>query len=176
MMLVMARYRRALALRPVTRIKHVVDSQDAVPLNTQVTKTIANAVDAPVLANANQVETGSVIRSFFISVEIVASADSTTATPNFYLIFFKDPGNNLTFPNGNVVGSDDNKKYVFHQEMVMFTSVDGGNPRNVFKGVLKVPKHMQRMVPNDRISFQYFIPSTGVTVNACSQVHYKELR
>ncbi len=163
-------------LHPVQRIKHVKDTQTAVPVNTAIPNVFAKADDAPVLASVSECLTGSVVRSFFVSIECVASETSTTATPNIYLIFYKNPGGNLTMPNGNAVGSNDNKKYIFHQEMVMINPVDGGNPRNIFKGVLKVPKHMQRMAPNDELAFDLFIPSTGVAVNACSQVHYKELR
>ncbi len=163
-------------LHPVQRIKHVRDVQTAVPVNTALPNNFAVANDSPSLSNVNECLTGSVIRSFFVSIECVASETSTTATSNIYVIFFKNPGGNLTIPNGNVVGASDNKKYIFHQEMVMINPVDGGVPRNIFKGVLKVPKHMQRMAPNDILGFQLFIPSTGVAVNACSQVHYKELR
>ncbi len=163
-------------MRPITRIKHVVDSQDAIPLNTQVVKTIINTVDAPVLAQVSQVETGAVVRSFYAKIELAPSETDANATPNVYLMFHKNPGNNLTFPNGNVVGSDDNKKFVFHQEMLMFNAVAGGNPRVLFNGVLKIPKHMQRMGPNDRVAVQIFIPTTGATANVCSQFHYKELR
>ncbi len=163
-------------LRPINRIKHVVDFQTAVPVNVQITQAIISAKDAPVLASPAQVVTGSKVNGFFCTVEAVASESSTTATPNLYLIFYKNPGGNLTFPNGNAVGSDDNKKFVIHQEMVMINAVDGGSPRNIFKGVIKIPRHLQRMGPNDKVEAQLFIPSTGVAINACSQYHYKEFR
>ncbi len=169
-----ARFNRG--LRPINRIKHVVDSQTALPVNTQLNVGIALANDAPVIGSPAQCITGSMVNSFFASVECVASESSTTATANIYIMFVKNPGDNLTFPNANAVGSDDNKRFVFHQEMNMINPTDGGNPRNLFKGVIKVPKHLRRMGPSDKIQMLMFIPSTGVAVNICSQFHYKEFR
>ncbi len=169
-----ARYRSS--IHPVNRIKHVVDLQTAVPVNVKIENPIANAVDAPTLGVTTQVETGSTVNGVFLTIEAVASETSATATANLYFIVFKNPANNLTMPNGNAVGSDDNKKYVIHQEMVMINPLDGGSPRNVFKGVIVIPRHMRRMAPNDRITVQLFIPSTGVAANVCWQAHYKEFR
>ncbi len=166
------------SLHPVQRIKHVVDAQTAIPVNTQIESILARAVDAPVLAQKAQVLTGSVIRSIFITLEGITTESSTGKTPNIYLAFYKNPGGNLSFPNANAVGVNDNKRYVFHQEMVMIQgdANDNGVPRNLFKGVLKIPKSFQRMGPNDDIIVQFFIPSTGVAVSSCLQCHYKELR
>ncbi len=120
-----ARFRSS--IRPVNRIKHVQDFQTAVPLNTKITQVIATAVNFPDNTVTNEVAHGSTVNGFFCTVEAVCDDTSTTATPNLYLIFYKNPGDNLTFPNGNAVGADDNKKYVFHQEMVMLNPTDGGN-------------------------------------------------
>ncbi len=171
----MARFRNS--LRPIHRIKHVVDAQSAIPVNVQIDVAIAVAKDAPVLGTASDVQTGCSINAFFISTELVATEVGTGKTPNFYWSLYKNPGNNLSMPNGNAVGSNDNKRFFIHQEMIMFNPVAaGGTPRSVFKGVIKVPKGMRRMGPDDRWKIQLFIPSTGVTVNSCTQVHYKEFR
>ncbi len=165
-----------MSLRPIHRIKHVVDAQIAVPLNTKITTILANAVDSPVRTNSSQVETGSTVNAIFLSVEIVASEQDLTATPNFYFLIFKNPAANLSMGNGNNIGVDINKKWVFHQEMVMVNNVNGGTPRNAFKGVISIPKRYRRFGPNDQIAIQYFIPSTGITVTACVQAHYKEFK
>ncbi len=163
-------------MRPINRIKHVVDTQSAIPVNTQIEVVLADATDTPTLAQKEEVETGSTINGMFITVEGVASETSTTATPNVYIIIYKNPGNNVVIPNGNAVGVSDNKRFVIHQEMVMINPVDGGNPRNLFKGVVVIPKSYRRMAPDDRIGLQIFVPSTGVALNACVQCHYKEFR
>ncbi len=173
----MARY-RGLNLRPVNRIKHVVDIQQALPINVLLNIVVIESEDDPILANNQEVMTGSRVSGFFATVEVVASETSTTATPNLYLYWAKIPGNSFAgqMPNGNAVGVSDLKKYVIHQEMVMINPLDGGNPRNVFKGVIKIPKGYQRNGPNDRLYMFMFIPSTGVAVNLCAQFHYKEFR
>ncbi len=174
----MARYRRGMNMRPINRIKHVVDTQQALPVNVLLNFKILQTKDAPALANQAEVITGSRVSSFFCTVEVVASETSTTATPNLYIYFAKLPGTVFTgsMPNGNAVGTSDLKKFVIHQEMVMINPLDGGNPRNVFKGVIRVPKGYQRNGPDDSLALFMFIPSTGVAVNICAQFHYKEFR
>jgi len=164
---------RALALRPVNRIKHVTDFQFATALGVSQVITLVTANDSPVLANTNEVETGSVVKSIFLSVEVV-NTGVTGVLANAYFMIYKNPGGNLTFPNPNVIGSSDNKKYVFHQEMLMLQMVDNSNPRTLFKGVIRIPRHLQRMAPNDLIRIEIFSP--GVELSGCIQSHYKELR
>lgn len=164
------------SLRPIHRLKHVVDIQTAVPVNTQVTNTLIVAKDAPVLAQTPEVETGSKVNAIFLTVEVVASETSTTATPNLYLIVFKNPGNTFSMLDGNKIGTSDLKRFVIHQEMVMINALDGGSPRNAFKGVIMIPRGYRRFGPDDTLRLQLFIPSTGIAVNACAQCHYKEFR
>ncbi len=167
------RFNRALALRPVTRIKHVVDKQFAVALGVIEDTILVSSTDTPTLAGTAQCETGSTVKSIFLSVEVV-NTGVTGVLANAYFMIFKNPGNNLTFPNPNVVGADDNKKYVFHQEMIMLEMSDNSNPRTLFKGVIKIPRHLQRNGPTDRITVRVFSP--GVELSGCIQTHYKEFR
>ncbi len=170
----MARFRQS--LRPINRVKHVFNFQQALPKGTQLPINFITSDDSPVLAQPAEVETASVCHAFYCTVEIVSKETSTTATPNIYLSWVKNPGNNLTFLDGNLTGTDDNKRYVFHQEMVMFNPTAGGVSRNLFKGVIKIPKSYKRNGPNDKTQLLMFIPSTGVDVNICGQFHYKEFR
>ncbi len=164
---------RSLSLRPVNRIKHVFDSQFGVALDTNEDTVIISSTDTPTLAAPAQVETGSTVKSIFLVLEVLNNG-VTGILSNVYMMIFKNPGNNLTFPNPNVVGVDDNKKYVFHQEMVMLQPVHDSNPRTLFKGVIKIPRHLQRNGPNDRIIVRTFSP--GIAVFGCLQCHYKEYR
>ncbi len=159
-------------LRPINRIKHVVDVQQATVAGTQVNTTIIQATDTPTLAARTNVETGSKVNAIFLTVEIVAT--SSAALSNAYLIVFKNPGGNLTIPAANIVGSNDNKKYVIHQEMVMLQEQTGSNPRTLFKGVIVLPKHYARFAPNDELELGILAP--GVSLNVCFQVHFKEFR
>ncbi len=160
------------ALRPVHRIKHVVDQQLGLVLNAQQTFRLIDSVDAPVLANTNEVESASTVNGIYLNVE--AYATTAGALANIYIMIVKNPGANLTFPNANVVGSNDNKKYVIHQEMKMLEQSVNGNPRTIFNGVIVIPKHLRRFAVNDLLAIFIFAP--GVNCNVCFQCHYKEFR
>ncbi len=170
---IVARFRSRNYLRPINRIKHVVDQQFGLALGTVLPIAIVETSDTPDLANSDEVETGSVVRSFFCSLEVVNTGVAGVLA-NAYAMFYKNPGGNLTMPLPNAVGVSDNKRYVFHQEMIMLQMVDNSNPRTLFKGVIKIPRHLQRMGPNDTIKYDLLAP--GVEVNGCFQAHYKELR
>ncbi len=131
------------------------------------------ADDDPVISSPSQVITGSTVNGIFLTVEVV-NTGVTGVLANAYMMVMKNPGGNLTFPNPNIVGTSDNKKYVIHQEMIMLQMVDNSNPRTLFKGVIVLPRHMRRFGPNDLLQLAIFSP--GVEISGCSQVHYKEFR
>ncbi len=160
------------SIRPVHRIKHVVDNQAGLTLNNLLTTDLISTVDAPVLANNEEVETGSKVNGIYLRVEI--HAITAGALPNAYMAVFKNPGNNLTPVNPNVVGISDLKKYYIHQEMVMLEKQVNGNPRTLFNGVIAIPRGYRRNGPADKLQLLIFSP--GVDLNICSQCHYKEFR
>ncbi len=166
------RQSRGMAMRPVNRIKHVIDVQTSAVLDTAVNVVLADTTDTPTLAATSSVETGSKINGIYLKVEAYARTDVNLA--NMYMMVFKNPGNNLTFPNANVVGSDDNKRYVIHQEMVMMEQKVNGNPRTLFNGVIVIPRGYRRNGPDDQLAVQLFSP--GVSWFGCVQCHYKEFR
>ncbi len=164
-----------MSLHPVNRIKHVGDLQAGVTLGTQLNSNIALSTDTPTLAASVSVETGSKINGFYIKAEV--SATSGTALANVYFGLFKNVGGNLTVPTLNTVGSDDNKRYMVHQEMIMIQKFDAdvsSNPRVLFNGVIVVPKGYRRNGPND--VWQLCVLSPGANLDLCFQVHYKEFR
>ncbi len=169
----MPRFRsRSMSLRPVHRLKHVVDKQAGVGLGIIDNTVLVLAVDAPVLANTNEVETASKVNGIYLKVE--AYARTAAALANCYLLVAKNPGGNLSIPNPNAVGIDDNKKYVIHQEMVMMQRVVNGNPRTLFNGVIVIPRGYRRFGPNDNLLLRVLSP--GVDIDLCIQCHYKEFR
>ncbi len=163
---------RGMALRPVHRIKHVIDVQGGTSVATNSVNNLIVTVDAPVLANTTEVETGSKINGIYLKVE--CSATSAAALANVYMIIFKNPENNLTPIPPNIVGSNDDKRYVIHQEMVMVQKIVDGNPRTLFNGVIVIPRGYRRFGPNDRL--QLILLSPGITTDFCIQCHYKEFR
>ncbi len=167
------RNRFASSIRPVQRIKHVIDKQAATAAGTPDDTILITATDTPTIAATNTVITGAKINGIYLRVEAVNTGVAGVLA-NGYLMVFKNPGGNLTFPNPNVVGSNDNKKYVIHQEMLMFQMVDNSNPRTLFNGVIVIPRGYRRFGPNDTLEVRIFSP--GVEMNFCIQCHYKEFR
>ncbi len=170
------RGRRTMALRPIHRIKHVVDGQFGLGVNVRQDTDLVKTVDAPVLGNNTEVETGSKVNGIYLNVE--AYATSGAALSNIYIAIFKNPGNNITMPNPNVVGVSDNKRFFIHQEMKMLqkepSGESGGNPRVVFNGVIVIPRGFRRFGPDDRLGLMMLCP--GITAEICFQCHYKEFR
>ncbi len=167
--------RRGSGKRPIHSIKHVIDSQLGIIAATQQLVTIVKAKDAPSLGNTNEVETGSRVNAFFLNCQIAAS--STAALANIYFYLFKNQGNNIPsseFPDGNVVGANNMKNLVFHQEMLMTEKNTTAVARTMFRGVIMIPKHMRRMGVNDEIIIAIFAP--GVNFDFCLQSIYKEYR
>ncbi len=166
----MARFQKY--LHPVNSKKHVVDNQGGLVAGTQAIVELAEGVDAPVLASTEQVIVGSYVRSIFLNVQVAATG--TAALANVYMIVYKNPSNGLTPPQANAVGASDVKKIVFHQEMIMTEKNTTAIPRTLFKGVLKLPRHMQRFGQDDSLLIALLAP--GVNFDYCVQCIYKEIR
>ncbi len=163
---------RGMSLRPVNRIKHVVDFQGGTAVAGNATVDLIDTTDTPVLADNNGCETGSKVNAIYLNVE--GYATSAAALANIYMVVFKNPGANLVIPANNAVGIDDNKKYVIHQEMKMFEQSVNGNPRTIFNGVIVIPRGYRRNGPKDKLTVQFLTP--GVSSFLCLQCHYKEFR
>ncbi len=170
----MARFRSRMRMSPINRIKHVVDSNAVLTANTVLPSVVVEATDTPTLANTNGVLTGSKVFGIYLKVEAAVKDVAAGLVSNMYLMVAKNPGGNLTLPAPNVVGADDNKKYIIHQEMVMLDNRSGGNPRTIFNGVIKIPGNYSRFGPNDELTVNVIAPSVNVVV--CLQTHFKEFR
>ncbi len=161
------------SIRPVDRIKHVVDAEGSVT-TTQAVVPLIETVDAPVIASTTQVQTGSKVNGIYLKVE--ATHTSGVGRTNLYMAIFKNAANDLTPPQANAVGGDKKKRFVIHQEMVMLSDdASLGNPRVLFNGVIVIPKGMRRNGPDDKL--QMLIRSGNApTFDWCLQCHYKEFR
>ncbi len=159
-------------LHPVNRIKHVIDIQGGVAVGAQVQNALITASDTPDLANVDEVQTGSTVHAIYLKVE--CNATSSGALSNFYMMVYKNPGGNIAGFAPNAVGSNDNKRFVIHQEMIMFQQQTNSNPRTLFNGVISIPRGYKRFAPNDTLEIRFIAP--GTSVNFCLQSHYKEFR
>ncbi len=171
----MARFNRGMAIRPVNRIKHVVDSSATLAANTSLAINIISTKDAPVLANTAECITGSKVNGFYLRVEVASNeTEDVGAIPNVYLAIQKSPSATIPVIQPNAVGANINKRFIIHQEMVMIENSKGGNSKTLFNGVIKIPKGYIRNGPADVLFATIFSPAIDIAV--CIQAHYKEFR
>ncbi len=107
-------------------------------------------------------------------VEIWASSSETVAegvTTTFDCYIIKNPGANLTVPGPTVVGSSNEKKFVFKQLKGLTASRKEGFPAYSWRGWVKIPKVYQRMGTDDVIQLVFLF--TGANGLLCSQFIYK---
>ncbi len=151
-----------------------MDRQGGLVAGTGISVVLVDTTDTPTLGVDSSVETASKINGLFLILEVTRVGTTSDVLANVYMAIEKNPGNNLTLPEANAVGINDNKKWVFHQEMIMLQGTNAGNPRTLFKGVIAMPRHMRRNGPDDVTQVRIF--SSGVGINWCLQCHYKEFR
>ncbi len=152
----------------------MVDFSGALAGGVQVDNIVVNATDTPTLADTNGVQTGAKVNGLYVKVEVESNETILGAIPNIYMIVTKNPGGNITVPAADAVGSDDNKRFVIHQEMVLCNNLQGGNSRILFNGVIAIPKGYRRFAPNDLLVIT--ILAKAMDIHFCGQVHYKEFR
>ncbi len=163
-----------MSIRPVQRIKHVVDSSATLALGTVLPTALVVATDTPTIGSTATVITGSTVNGIYLKVVANSNDAAGVGIPNIYMICYKNPGGNLTMPSPDAVGASDNKKYVIHQEMVMAQGIVEGVPSTIFNGVIVIPKGYRRFGPNDELKIDILAPA--MDINLCIQCHYKEFR
>ncbi len=173
----MPRYHSSMALRPVHRIKHVIDAEGNVTGTTNSVIDLIVSVDDPSRTSITECATGSKVNGIYLKVEALHA--SGAGTPNLYMSVFKNPAGALATASMDItqMGLNSLKKYSIHQEMIM-GSGDAGNglPRVVFNGVIKIPKGYIRNGPNDKLVVILRVGTAAVNFNFCLQAHYKEFQ
>jgi len=170
----MARFRRSMALRPINRIKHVVDGNGTLASATVLPEDLITTSDVPTIANTKGVETGSKVNGIYLKVEVASNETVAGAVPNVYMAVYKNPGSVLAQIDPQTVGDDVNKRFVIHQEMIMLNNLKGGNPRVLFNGVIAIPKGYRRFGPDDKLKMSLKAGTTDIVF--CYQAHFKEFR
>ncbi len=169
-------FRRGNYLRPVNTLKHVVDIQGGLVIGANTANTLVFGVDNPTAtALPTEVTTGSHVKSIFLNVQVAATSGAALA--NVYMYVIGNPGGVLTtaqLPVANAVGTSNQRKQIFHQEMLMVEKINPGISRTLFKGVIKLPRKFNRIGANDVIHIVLLAP--GVTMDFCVQCIYKEIR
>jgi len=165
---------------PASSAKHVVDvATAAVPAGLVSTVVVAESEDSPALAATQEVNKGCIINGVYLLVETIHNSGTWVTIPRVYMTVFKNPGAALPAVYPANVGSNDLKKFVIHQEMLMMTGVSADAnsfPRTMFKGVIKIPSRYRRFGENDRLLVQFALDTaeTTATVSTCVQCIYKE--
>lgn len=176
---------RAMARRarlvPVKSIKHVVDTNGIILAAVASVTDVIKAVDNPGYTAANnEINNGNVIHGIFLNVQVIQKV-AAGGIDNIYLIVFKNPGVNLIVPPVDAIGTNDNRRYVLHQEMVMTGStgtVASAIPKTLFKGVIAIPKAHKRFGINDRLQVVIGHRTGEATQQTgfCVQCIYKEFK
>ncbi len=176
--------RRALQIRPVNSLKHIIDTNGGISAALQSATDVINTVDSPDTdANPNECHVGSAVKAIYLRVEVVGKVPAG-GVDNIYMAVFKNASNFLTLPNLDLVGVNTRRKFVIHQEMLMLTpqatsGAGGGDfrfPRTLFKGVVRIPKGYQRNGQFDKLQvlIQHRNGEATQTSEFCLQCIYKE--
>lgn len=138
-------------MRPIINsIKNVVDDTESTGASTQI-ELLAKATNTPLSTVATDVSNGCIIKAIWLSFDVCGLA-ATGVLQRTALYIVKNPGDNLTLPNPFVVGTSNEKKFVFRQWSTMTMRNQDGNVPFHFEGWLKIPKRYQRMGTDDTIS------------------------
>ncbi len=148
-------------LRPINSRKNVVDLSSILAAGTNtVFDNVINGVDQADLAVVDEVTTGSTVNSFYMSLFAIAEGgEIANEVPLVDWYIIKDNGGNFgtTFdatnlPTPGATGSNLNKRHIIHEEKGLAGGGDAslaGVPM-IFKGVIRIPKHMRRIGVGDR--------------------------
>ncbi len=169
-------------MSPIRSIKHVVDTNGGILGGTPSTASVINTVDDPSRTVANNVTNGSRVNAIFLNVQVVMDTKGAGVN-NIYMIVFKNPGTDMNAPDVDNVGTNDNRKWIIHQEMLMLsnehvTATQFAVPRTLFKGVIRIPKSYQRNGIDDRLDILIGHRNAEATQQSdfCLQCIYKEFR
>ncbi len=169
--------RRALRLRPVNSIKHIVETNGAVSAALQSVTDVINTVDAPVFTSLQNCHVGSNVKALYLRVEVSGRVPAG-GIDNIYMGVMKNPANEISvIPNLDLVGASDRRKFFIHQEMLMTApNTNGTFPRTLFKGVILIPRHYQRNGVNDKtqVILQHRSGEATQTTDFCIECIYKE--
>ncbi len=172
------RNRRALAIRPVSSLKHVVDTSGAVTAGVPSITDLIAQHDSPDTIQPARVHTGSHVKAIYLRVE-VHGVVGYAGVSRIYFFVYKDASSEIIAPLVDAVGVSTRRKFVIHQEMMMITTQSAGNdafPRTMFKGVILIPQRYQRFGDADRLRLVIGNASGESSGQAdwCQQCIYKE--
>ncbi len=167
----MPRFRRMAAIRPVNRIKHVVDTEGGLTNTAAIIPLATAVVVRSAVFNPAEVVIGETVNGIFITFFIIGSTGApVNGSQSWYIAKSRSGQSSSTdFPNPHLVGQSDVRNQVFHQEKGLVGSGDG--TAMAFKGVIAIPKGMRRMREGDEIFLKAINNGTD-SAEFCVQAHY----
>ncbi len=159
-------YRRGNSLRPINSVKNIFDSVTLGVAAGVVTNVFPIATVNDYTGAAGTVPIGSKVSSIYIFVQIIAA--SAVGVMDFF--FAKNPGAGLTFPVPGATSGDPNRRWILHEEKGIPGQASAGAAPLTFRGVIKLPRGMQRMAESDNFTISL---RGSVVYDACVKVIYK---
>ncbi len=153
--------------RPINSVKNIVDGVFlGVTAATVTPVTLAEGVN-DYTGGTTQVPVGATVSSLYLFVQIISS---TTGTANADWFIIKNIAGQLTIPVPGATGGTPVRSKILHEEKGLpGNSSDGAYPLT-FKGVIKIPKGMQRMAEADKWELRL---RSADAYNACVKCIYK---
>ncbi len=142
-------------LRPVDSIKKVIDVEAGLVAATTSTNVLLNTTSgtAWVDANDSSVPQGCHVYGLYLSIYATLDGSPDASVPVINWFIFKNPSGSLTPPVPGATGGNENRRFILHEQKgLLGFDTPGAPPRKLFEGVIKIPRHMQRMGRDDEIT------------------------
>ncbi len=166
--------RRSFAPRAIINSIKNVPNFAASSAGTLTIFLVAKAVNTPLPTVATDVSQGCIIKAIYCILDGCGLA-GTGVINDMHMYLFKNPGNNLTGPLPQSVGTSNEKKFVFKQWKFMIMRNQDGNTPFHWEGWVKIPKRYQRMGTDDTLHF-IFANTVAVTGHMSASFIYKWYR
>ncbi len=168
-----SRRRGAMSFNVVNSMKNVTNFATGIT-STKVATPLAKAVTNPSPTVSTDVSHGCVIKAIWLSLDFCGlAASGVLNTIHAYLI--KSPGDNLTLPGVQSVGTSNEKKFVIKQWQFMGMRNQEGNPPYHWEGWIKLPRRYHRMGTDD-IWYLVIATSAAGSGHASFEAIYKWYR
>jgi len=141
-------------LRPINSIKKVIDSSGALVSATVSANVILNTTSGTAWVDAgdSSVPQACHVYGFFLSLYATLDGSPNASTPAINVLIAKNPSGSLTLPTPGATGGNENRRFVIHEIKGLLGFDTVGTTRKLFEGVIRIPKHMQRMGRDDEIT------------------------
>ncbi len=119
--------------------------------------TLAKAVNTPLSTVTSDVSNGCIIKAIYITFDVCGLA-GTGVLNNATMFLAKNPGDNLTLPTPESVGSSNEKKFIIKMWRAMIMRNQDGNVPYHWEGWIRIPKRYHRMGTDD--TWQFSVETT----------------